>query len=372
MKKLFYIAAAALTFALAGCTQDPAISVDENVKVLYASAEGEAFTFTLNANREWIAEILPGSNAAVTVDPDLGVGTQEVSITVAENLSEATLETTVRFTCGTAPAVAYVDVKIKQAGLTSVKWGGVDYRVKKMKDDNFWFVDNLRYIPEGLTPCKDLNNVTAGIYCPIAVNAEKTGAELTDNEDVIKANGYLYQAETALGLAVGSITTVEQAVALEGAQGICPPGWHLPTFTEIVNLVGKSVDATTKTDAPYYDGANGSIQKLNEDGFNMESVGLVSINDNTKTSAALNCWSKNYPDKIYSSMFCGSTCAKASTTYYTKDDPSSGIKNLLFYGFMPMTNKATEAEYTCNGTKVAYKCAGPVRCVKTKLSGTPL
>ena len=40
------------------------------------------------------------------------------------------------------------------------------------------------------------------------------------------------------------------------------------------------------------------------------------------------------------------------------------MKNLQFFGFMPMTNKATEAEYTCNGTKVSYRIAGPLRCVR--------
>ena len=40
------------------------------------------------------------------------------------------------------------------------------------------------------------------------------------------------------------------------------------------------------------------------------------------------------------------------------------VKNLQFFGLMPMTNKATEAEYTCNGTKVSYRIAGPLRCVR--------
>ena len=52
------------------------------------------------------------------------------------------------------------------------------------------------------------------------------------------------------------------------------------------------------------------------------------------------------------------------STYNTKDDPTSGVKNLQFFGFMPMTNKATEAENTCNGSKVSYRIAGPLRCVK--------
>ena len=61
-------------------------------------------------------------------------------------------------------------------------------------------------------------------------------------------------------------------------------------------------------------------------------------------------------------MFCGSTYAGVS--YNEKDDPESGVKILQFYGFMPMTNKATEAEYTCNGTKVSYRIAAPLRCVR--------
>ena len=126
--------------------------------------------------------------------------------------------------------------------------------------------------------------------------------------------------------------------------------------------MGKSVGATTNTEAPYYDGANGSIVKLNEDGFNMDAFGAISIQDNTKTAGTFMGWASAYPDKLSSGMFCGSSFA--GVTYNTSGDTASGVKNLQFYGFMPMTNKATEAEYTCNGTKVSYRIAGPVRCVR--------
>ena len=152
------------------------------------------------------------------------------------------------------------------------------------------------------------------------------------------------------------------AEKLEGAQGICPQGWHVPTLTEIVGLVGKSVGATTVETAPYYDGANGSIVKLNEDGFNMDAFGAISIQDNTKTAGTFMGWASGYPDKLSSGMFCGSTYA--GVTYNTSGDETSGVKNLQFYGFMPMTNKSSEAQYTCNGTKVSYRIAGPVRCVR--------
>ncbi len=241
-------------------------------------------------------------------------------------------------------------------------YDGVKYNVVKMKDGKWWMAQNLAYLPEGYTPATDLTAVTAGVFAPLQINAEHTSAEFTTDAAVIAANGYLNQSEVALGLKVGDLTSEADAKALEGAQGICPKGWHVPTLDDIIGLVGKSVGATTNTEAPYYDGANGSIVKLNEDGFNMDAFGAISIQDNTKTAGSFMGWASAYPDKLSSGMFCGSSFA--GVTYNTSGDTASGVKNLQFYGFMPMTNKATEAEYTCNGTKVSYRIAGPVRCVR--------
>ena len=236
------------------------------------------------------------------------------------------------------------------------------YTVAKMKDGKWWMTQNMRYVPEGIEVSNDLTQVTAGVFYPVVVKADNSGAEFSRDITVIKAHGYLYQAEVALGLQVGDLTSVDAAQALEGAKGLCPKGWHVPTKADIAALVGKGVDITTDPSAPYYDGANGSIVMLNEDGFNMDAFGAVSIQDNTKTAGTLMGWATKFPDKISSGMFCGSTYA--GVTYNTKDDPESGVKNLQFYGFMPMTNKATEAEYTCNGTKVSYRIAAPLRCVR--------
>ena len=49
------------------------------------------------------------------------------------------------------------------------------------------------------------------------------------------------------------------AEALAGAQGVCPQGWHIPTIEDIIGLVGKAVSPiATNSQAPYYDGNNGS------------------------------------------------------------------------------------------------------------------
>ena len=231
-----------------------------------------------------------------------------------------------------------------------------------MKDGKWWMAQNLAYLPEGCTPATDLTAVTAGVFAPIQVNAAQTAAEFTTDPAVVAKNGYLYQAEVALGLKVGDLKSLAEAKALEAAQGICPKGWHIPTLQDIKGLVGKCAGETTNADAPYYSNGEGLIKLLNADGFNMEAVGAISIQDNTKTSGTFMGFLSAYKDHLSSGMFCGSTYA--GVTYNTSGDETSGVKNLQFYGLMPMTNKASEDLYTCNGTKVSYRIAAPVRCVR--------
>ena len=241
-------------------------------------------------------------------------------------------------------------------------YDGVKYNVVKMKDGKWWMAQNLAYLPEGCTPATDLTAVTAGVFAPIRVNAGQTAAEFTTDPAVVARNGYLYQAEVALGLKVGDLTSVADAQKLEAAQGICPKGWHIPTLQDIKGLVGKCAGETTNADAPYYSNGDGLIKLLNADGFNMEAVGAVSILDNTRASGTFMGFLSAYKDRLSSGMFCGSTYA--GVTYNTSGDEASGVKNLQFYGLMPMTNKASEDLYTCNGTKVSYRIAAPVRCVR--------
>ena len=247
---------------------------------------------------------------------------------------------------------AFVPLVAECSGL---EYGGVVYGTAKMADGKTWMTENLRYLPEGYEPCSDLTNVTGGVYMPVVMNEAKTAAAFGTAEDVEK-QGYLYQSEVALGLKVGDIKSEEDAKALEGTRGICPEGWHIPTLGDYLGLVGKSVGADTNADAPYYDGKNGSIQMLNADGFNLFACGAVSIQDNTKTSGTLMGRAANY-DYISSGFICGSSYAGCTI----KDDV---LTNVQFFGLMPMTNKATEAEFTANGSKLSYRIAAAVRCVK--------
>lgn len=236
-----------------------------------------------------------------------------------------------------------------------------DYTVAHMQDGKWWMTQNLRYVPDGITVSDDLTAVTAGVFYPLVLKSDLSAAEFSKDVTVIAANGYLYQSEVALGLHVGDLTTVAAAEALEGAQGICPKGWHVPTIADIMLLVGKSAGQTDNSTAPYYVNGNGSIEALNADNFNMEAYGAISIQDNTKTAGTFMGRMANY-DHLTSGMFCGSSYA--GVTYNTSNDETSGVKNLQFYGLMPMTNKTSADQYTCNGTKVSYRIAGPLRCVR--------
>ena len=234
---------------------------------------------------------------------------------------------------------------------------GETYKTVKLKDGKTWMAENLRFIPSGLTPCDDITNLTAGIYYPIVLNADHTAVVQTRDESVIKSNGYLYQIETALGLSVGDLKTEEQARSLEGAQGICPAGWHVPTVDDIFALVGQiaTYEKGINADAPYYDTVlkNALMSLINADGFNIDAYGAVSITGNDSKSAKLTGWLSNYTEGVASGYICGSSFASLT------ENKEGVITNFQFWALMPMKKKGT-----INGAKQSYRIAAPVRCVK--------
>ncbi len=234
---------------------------------------------------------------------------------------------------------------------------GKEYPIVKLADGRWWMAKNLAFLPVGMTPATDLTAVTAGVFAPIKVTGEVVG--FSTDPDLVASNGYLYQAEAAFGLQVGDLTSQAQAEAMEGTQGICPPGWYIPTLADIMSLVGKTAGVADNSSAPYF---GRGLAALNADGFNVEAVGAITIQDNTKTAGTFMGQLSGYTTRLSSSMILGSSLAKV--TYNTSGDASSGVKNMQFYGLMPMTNKPTEADYTCNGTMISYRIAGPLRCIR--------
>ncbi|MCQ5111360.1 fibrobacter succinogenes major paralogous domain-containing protein, partial [Bacteroides thetaiotaomicron] len=101
-----------------------------------------------------------------------------------------------------------------------------------------WMAEPLRYVPDGYTPSSD-PAADSHIWYPyqlVTVDGTLTAKALQD-EASIKQYGYLYDIHAALS---GKAVTPDNCYDFEGAQGICPKGWHIPTRAEYFSLVGNS------------------------------------------------------------------------------------------------------------------------------------
>ena len=152
-------------------------------------------------------------------------------------------------------------------------YDNVRYNVVKMKDNRWWMAQPLAFLPAGKHASSEPNDGN-GIWFTYSSD----GTNITPATD--GANGYLYDAATALGV---DAITADNYNTFEGAQGICPAGWHIPTRTEYINLVGMSNKGAgesapiVKEDAAYYDAvySGGKITALDADGFHYAFTGTM-------------------------------------------------------------------------------------------------
>lgn len=175
-------------------------------------------------------------------------------------------------------------------------YDGVRYNTVTLANGTTWMAEPLRYVPAGYTPSSDPAS-DSHIWYPYkmtmpegntSVNYAKDNPEaltpLTDEASVARL-GYLYDMYVALG---GTRITVDNLYDYEGARGICPPGWHIPTRHEYYDLCGATNANTAigeasgnKTyDRALFWGADGtgktygSIGKANDAGFNFTMSGF--------------------------------------------------------------------------------------------------
>jgi uncharacterized protein (TIGR02145 family) len=238
-------------------------------------------------------------------------------------------------------------------------YDGVSYDIKTLADGRTWMVDNLRYIPDGKTVSSDPADQTTGIWYPIDP-ATKTAA--TD-EATISSHGYLYSYAAALGSSI----TPENYNTFEGAQGICPTGWHIPTKAEFFSLVGYCVPSDTDTTAAYYDSDynGGRIKTLDADGWNFVGVGAVNISTETATGKYLATITTSttandpYIGVLGLSYYMSST---GSNVRYSSTDPTV-LTNIQFYGMMTTFTKSyMDGRLTVSNAN--YRSGYAVRCIK--------
>lgn len=235
--------------------------------------------------------------------------------------------------------------------LTTLSYGGVDYKVAVMADGNVWMAENLRYVPAGKTVAEltdDYTSVTCdGIYYPATYEVVDGAAVVTPSNDpaVVAAQGLLYTAAAAMN---GATIPTEDWADCANTQGICPEGWHIPTAQEWVNLVGACAAKThNNVEAPYYnaDLSGADLAKLNEDGFNFLPFPYLN-QGKTYLGSYLNKRADSEYN-VYASMF-----------YFQSSTGRSATQN---YAGM-ITNNNTKTSVNCAYNTLTNGCA--VRCVK--------
>ena len=163
-------------------------------------------------------------------------------------------------------------------------YDNIRYNVVKLADGKWWMAQPLAFLPAGKQPSNQPNDGN-GIWYTFTSD----GTTVTPATD--GANGYLYDAATVFGAPI----TADNAFTFEGAQGICPTGWHIPTRAEYFALVGYSNKGAGESSAPtdpnafYYDPiyVGAKIPVMDAAGFNYAFTGTM-IKGNASATGTYN------------------------------------------------------------------------------------
>ena len=381
MKKFFYLLASA-ALLLGACTKDEDPSLKVSPESLAFDGSASSKNVTIESNTAWE---ITGIKDWVSINKTSGNGNETIIVTVLEN-DGLDRECTVNISSSAAPAT----IKISQTGRPNLnvsekdlefgsEAGEKEVTVKTNKD---WTVQNncdwitvtpssgkasdseqtvnLRYVPEGKTPSSNPADGN-GVWNPVGDDGKPT----TDAA-AIAEKGYLYDYPTVFKAEV----TKDNYTTFEGAQGICPDGWHIPTRAEFVALCGNSNKANGESgtlidkNAAYFDeGYNGAkITALDADGFGWSFSGVINKTSptaagkytSTMTSAA-NCSVDGYLGKPSMSYILGSTG-------FTVNEKNG---NVQFFGVMSTFTKTyMEGRATVGYTN--YLGGQSLRCIKNK------
>ncbi len=220
------------------------------------------------------------------------------------------------------------------------------YKVATLKDGRVWMLENLRFVPSGITPSNALADVNNGVWYPVVINAAGTGVQFGTADDAARY-GWNYSFSTAMGQApdyaynlvkevvIDKTKTAADALTelktLEGKQGICPEGWHVPTKTEYTTLYGAS---------------GSSLSGLGAQGFVIKGFGALMVGNPTATS-----------DPKAATML-GYANNKLNTGYLILSTPNSHTN---INAIMPNVTNNTAATAFMN-----IRCGAPLRCIKDK------
>lgn len=242
------------------------------------------------------------------------------------------------------------------------------YTTVTLSDGTTWMSQPMRYIPDGYTVSTEATATDAHIWAPYTI---VSGATTPSTEKaLVESNGYLYDYTAIFGTDI----TADNAASFEGAQGICPTGWHVPTRAEFINLCGYSnkaegeTEATTKNDAVLWDttAGYGSIKQANALGWNHIYSGCLMKTSYSTTGsyqkttiAAANTNDQTLVGLPSISYYASSTLYKAN---YDSSDATK-LKSIQFFAMMTTFTSA----YKDGRLSVAFvheESGVQLRCVK--------
>ncbi|MGN0189496.1 MAG: FISUMP domain-containing protein, partial [Candidatus Cryptobacteroides sp.] len=250
----------------------------------------------------------------------------------------------------------------------TVVYEGVTYKTVTLSNGQTWMAEPLRVLPEGKTASSDPDDGN-GVWNPYKV--VDGAAEVLTDEESIKELGYLYDYPTALGATL----TEENYSTFEGARGICPEGWHLPTRAEFLAICGNSLKATNESaaiidnTALFWDAsasADGyaTVVKANEAGFNFTFSG--STQKNTPEAAGKYPTTVITADKTEIEDFVGElamTYLLGSTPYQWKAATATVSAYAQFFGMMTtFTSSFMKGKLSVAYTNERAGCS--IRCIK--------
>lgn len=259
-------------------------------------------------------------------------------------------------------------------------YDGQRYNTVTLDNGQTWMAEPLAYVPFGKT-VSDTPGDGSRYYYPYGfseVNTietfkadgithsgwkkEGTVAVLKDAAS-IKAKGYLYTTEGYLNAAL----TEENFTAFEGAQGVCPKGWHIPSRAEWLELFGNALagknagyPAVDDPTALFYekDYKGGRVTNVNSaSGLNLTLDGQISITTfasyGVLALSEYNSTAGSYFDKPAMTTYACSTASSLATD-----------KTLMYFGLATTFSLAAypEGRLSLMGSKVDN--AVQVRCIK--------
>lgn len=235
------------------------------------------------------------------------------------------------------------------------EYDGENYNTVVLPDGNKWMAENMRFLPEGKVVSGTPGD-GAGVWYPYT--SDGTTATAKTDAASIAAMGYLYDYKTLLGKDI----TADNLGTFEGCQGICPPGWHVPSRAEYYALCGNSNRSAylgeptgTQTDptACFYDAAYsaGTVGKFNDAGFNFPLTGTIANNI--------------YNLLIIDSSVCSVEAyyGKARMTFLATSSPNSATQ---FFGLMTTFTSVNNKGKVSLSYVTLDKGAVALRCVKNK------